>query len=33
MITFSSMSTLTPGMPETSEPVAMTMFFVSISAT
>ena len=30
-ITFSSISTLTPGMPATSEPVAMTMFFASIS--
>ena len=32
-MTFSSMSTLTPGMPATSEPVAMTMFLVSISST
>ena len=31
MITFSSISTSTPGMPATSEPVAMTMFFVSIT--
>jgi hypothetical protein len=30
-ITFSSISTSTPGMPATSEPVAMTMFFASIS--
>ena len=32
-ITFSSIATLTPGMPATSEPVAMTMFFASSSCT
>ncbi len=32
-MTFSSISTLTPGMPATSEPVAMMMFFASISST
>ena len=32
-ITFSSNSTSTPGMPATSEPVAMTMFLASISST
>jgi hypothetical protein len=32
-IAFSSKSTLTPGMSATSDPVAMTIFFASISST